>query len=136
MRNMYSGKIDPYPMTIDEDDGYASSKNLKVFISMPMKSKSTAQVRIEMDKTFQKIQSKLPGVELIDSIIPDADVNIALNGDDMGVWYLGESLKRMSKADIVFFVGDWEKYRGCTVEHSVAIAYGKYCIEIERAGDE
>ena len=103
----------------------------KVFISMPMNSKSTDQVRSEMAKVFNVIQSKLPNAELIDSIIDGADKNIALKGDDIGVWYLGESLKMMSEADIVFFVNNWHEYRGCSTERKVAEAYGKFCTNIK-----
>jgi hypothetical protein len=103
---------------------------MKVFISMPMKSKSTDQVRVEMGKVFDYIKGKLPGAKMIDSVIKGADKKIAASGDDIGVWYLGESLKRMSEADIVFFVNDWRNYRGCTVERQVADAYNKFCIDI------
>jgi hypothetical protein len=85
-----------------------------------MKSKSTEQVRVEMGKVFQHIQAKLPEAELVDSIITGADENIAVKGDDVGIWYLGESLRRMSEADIVFFVKGYENYRGCTIERMVA----------------
>ena len=95
-----------------------------------MKAKSTEQVCVEIGKVFEHIKNKLPEAELIDSIIDGADMNIALNGDDVGVWYLGESIKRMSEANIVFFVNDWKEKRGCRIEHEVAQAYGKYCVEI------
>ena len=101
---------------------------MKIFISMGMKAKSTDQVRVEMKKVFDAIKEKLPEADLIDSIIDGADKSIALKGDDIGVWYLGESLKMMSEADIVFFVNNWEDYRGCSIERKVAEAYGKYCV--------
>ena len=97
---------------------------------MPMKAKSTEQVRQEMNRVFKVIKSKLPEAELINSIIDGADKDIALEGDDRGVWYLGESLKLMSEASLVFFVNDWEDYRGCATERKVAEAYGKFCIDI------
>lgn len=104
---------------------------MKVFISMPMKSKSTEQVRVEMGKVFEKIKGTLPEAELIDSVIEGADSDIAAKGDGIGIWYLGESLKRLSEADLVFFVNEWDAYRGCNIEHQVARQYGKFCIEIE-----
>ena len=104
---------------------------MKVFISMPMKSKSTEQVRIEMDKAFSYIKDKLPEAELLDSIIDGADKDIALKGDDIGLWYLGQSILILSKADIIFFVNDWVDFRGCSVERKVANEYGKFCVDIK-----
>jgi len=104
---------------------------MKIFISMPMKSKSTEQVRVEMNKVFEVIKEKLPEVDLIDSVTDGADKEIALKGDDVGVWYLGESIKRLAGADIVFFVNNWKEYRGCSIERNVANLYKKLCIEIE-----
>ena len=97
---------------------------------MGMKSKSTEQVRVEMQKVFEYIESKLELAQLVDSIIDGADKTIALKGDDVAIWYLGESLKRMSEADIVFFVNNWEDFRGCATERKVAEAYGKFCVDI------
>jgi len=102
---------------------------MKVFISMGMKSKSTEQVRAEMQKVFEQIKAKLPEAELLDSILDGADKKIAIEGDDAGLWYLGESLKIMAEADIVFFVNDYKEFRGCKVEKLCAESYGKVCTE-------
>ena len=103
---------------------------MKIFISMPMKAKGIEQVRQEMNIVFTFIKNKLPQAELVDSIIDGADKDIAIKGDDSGIWYLGESLKRLSEADIVFFVNNWKDFRGCSIEREVANAYGKFCVEI------
>lgn len=104
---------------------------MKVFISMGMKSKSTEQVRQEMQNVFEQIQRELPEAELIDSIVDGADSHIAKEGDSVGLWYLGKSLELMSQADIVFFVDDYHNFRGCRVEKMCAKAYGKLCVEFE-----
>ena len=104
---------------------------MKVFISMPMKSKSEEQVRVEMGKVFDFIKNKLPEAELIDSIINGADKGIALKGDDAGLWYLGKSIILLSQADIVFFVNNWSDFRGCSAERKVANEYGKLCVDIK-----
>lgn len=98
---------------------------------MPMKAKGIEQVRQEMNKVFEFIKNKLPEAELIDSVIDGADKEIALKGDDVGLWYLGESLRRLSEANIVFFVNNWKDFRGCSIENQVAKAYGKFCVEID-----
>lgn len=96
---------------------------------MGMKSKSTDQVRVEMQSVFEKIKSKLPEAELVDSILDGADKEIAIKGDDAGLWYLGQSLSIMASADIVFFVNDYKDYRGCRVERQCAESYGKLCLD-------
>jgi len=103
---------------------------MKIFISMGMKSKSTEQVRQEMAKVFEEIKMNLPDAELIDSVIDGADSHIAAKGDSIGIWYLGESLKMLSEADIVFFAKGYQDFRGCKLEKYVADAYGKYCVEL------
>jgi len=104
---------------------------MKIFISMGMKSKSTEQVRQEMNDVFDEIKKKLPEAELIDSIVDGADKHIAIEGDDAGLWYLGKSLLLMSEADQVFFVDDYKEYRGCRVEKLCADSYGKLCVEFK-----
>jgi len=100
---------------------------------MGMKSKSTEQVRVEMDKVFEQISNKYPDdkVELIDSIFDGADKDIAIKGDSAGLWYLGKSLIKMSEADMVFFVDDYADFRGCSIEKQVAENYGKICVEFK-----
>lgn len=104
---------------------------MKVFISMGMKSKSTEQVRSEMSKVFQQIKMKLPEAELIDSVIDGADTDIARKGDDLALWYLAQSIDLMSKADLVFFIDDYQEYRGCKAERMIAEAYGKLCVDFK-----
>lgn len=104
---------------------------MKIFISMGMKAKSTAQVRVEMNKVFDVIKNKFPNAEFIDSVIDGADKDIAIKGDDVGVWYLGKSILLLSEADIVFFVNDWRDFRGCSIEREIAEKYGKFCVDIK-----
>jgi hypothetical protein len=104
---------------------------MKIFISMGMKSKSTEQVRVEMESVFSQIKAKLPEAELIDSIIDGADKHIAIEGDSVGLWYLGKSLELLAEADLVYFINDYEEYRGCRVEKMCAQEYGKMCVEFK-----
>lgn len=103
---------------------------MKIFISMPMKAKGIEQVRAERDIVFDFIKRKLPEAKLIDSVIDDADKKIAIKGDDIGVWYLGQSIQLLSEADLVFFVNNWKDFRGCSIERKIAEEYGKFCITI------
>ena len=38
------------------------------------------------------------------------------------LWYLGESIKLLGQADIAYFCKDWEKYRGCCIEHECCVS--------------
>lgn len=40
------------------------------------------------------------------------------------LWFLSKSLEVMSLADVVVFANNWEKYRGCKIEHQCAKEYG------------
>lgn len=37
----------------------------------------------------------------------------------------------MSQADIVFFVNNYNDFRGCSLERQIAEAYKKFCVEID-----
>ena len=39
------------------------------------------------------------------------------------LWYIGESIKLLGQADIAYFCKDWEKYRGCCIEHECCVRY-------------
>ena len=104
---------------------------MKIFISIPMTSKSTTQVDQEMGKVYKYIKEKLPQAELIDSVIDWEDKDIALKGDDIACWYLAKSIELMTQADLVFFVNNWRSFRGCFIERQVAEAYNKFCVEIQ-----
>ena len=62
-------------------------------------------------------------VEVIDSFFKDAPV------DARPLWFLGKSIELLSVADAAYFAKDWDKYRGCKIEHSCAVEYGIKVIE-------
>lgn len=92
---------------------------LKLFISQPMKDKTDEQIKKERKIAIQKA-SELLGeeVEVIDSFFESAP------HDARPLWFLGKSLELLSTADIAYFVKDWDKYRGCKIEHTCAMEYG------------
>ncbi len=98
---------------------------------MGMKSKSTEQVRVEMGRVFEYIEDKLPTANLVDSVINGADKAIALSGDDVAMWYLAKSVEKMAEADLVFFVNNWQDFRGCSAERKIAESYNKLCVDID-----
>lgn len=59
-------------------------------------------------------------LELIDSYIED---NPPKDGNQ-GIWYLGESLKKLAQADIFIGIdGSWD-WNGCHIEQEAAERYG------------
>ena len=40
------------------------------------------------------------------------------------LYYLAKSIEVMAKCDVVYFCLDYDMYRGCKIEHDVALAYG------------
>lgn len=85
----------------------------KLFISQPMKGKTNEEIEAERTKA----------VEVIDSFFKDAPV------DARPLWFLGKSIELLSVADAAYFAKDWDKYRGCKIEHSCAVEYGIKVIE-------
>lgn len=92
----------------------------KLFISQPMIDKTDKQIKLERTKALIAATKKLgEPVKLIDSFI---EANPP-EGSNPGLWYLGKSFIKLSKADIAYFVSGWENYRGCRMEYKAAVAY-------------
>ena len=96
----------------------------KLFISQYMQGKTDEEilaVRVQAIRSAERVLGE--EVEVIDSFIKGAPAGAK------PLWYLGESLKLLSGADVAYFAGGWECARGCRVEHECAIVYGIITIE-------
>ena len=93
---------------------------MKVFISQPMNGKTNEEILAEREKAIETVTNSLPGatIEVLDSFFKNAP------HEAKPLWFLGESIKLLAEADIVFFCKGWSKARGCVIEHNCAIAYG------------
>ena len=96
----------------------------KVFVSLPMRDRSTDEIREDMNDILDMIK---PGyaelgedVELIDTIWPDGPGPDIL---DEGAWYLGRSIQALAEADLAIFHPGWREARGCIIEHMVCAMY-------------
>jgi hypothetical protein len=92
----------------------------KLFVSVPMKGREEKEIRASIEK-MKKIAEIYEGeeLELIDSYIehnPPKDCQQA-------VWYLGESLKKLSEADVFIGIDDAYPWKGCFIEREVARSY-------------
>ena len=90
----------------------------KLFISQPMRDKTDEEIKIERKNIIKDVTNVLGEVEVIDSFFESAP------HDAKPLWFLGKSLELLSTADIVYFAKDWDKYRGCKIEHTCATEYG------------
>lgn len=91
---------------------------MKVMISQPMRGKTEEQIRDERKAIIEKFNNM--HIEVIDTILKD-EVPIDYNA---GVYYLGKSIREMSKADALFMCDGWREARGCRIEYMVAKEYG------------
>lgn len=92
---------------------------IKLFVSQPMRDKTNEEIEKERATALQVVAYNLGSAELLDSFFKDVP------HDAQPLWYLGESIKLMQDADVVYFCKDWQKYKGCVIEHECAVRYGK-----------
>lgn len=90
---------------------------MKVFISQPMKGKTTKEIIEERNRIKKKLEEELKcQIEIIDSFF---DSHFARSP----LYNLGESIKKMDDADLIYFIKGWQEARGCRIEHHCAIQY-------------
>lgn len=105
---------------------------MKIFISQPMKGYSNFEIEIIRGKIKEALKEKYGNdIEIIDSFIKGAPSNAK------PLWYLGESLKRLSTADIAVFAYDTPEFgdkitlaRGCDREEKCAREYNTLCLYV------
>lgn len=96
----------------------------KLFISQPMAGKTDEEIFAERERAIKAAEELLrEPVEVIDSFFQSAPVGAK------PLWFLGKSLELLSGADIAYFAKDWQKARGCKIEHECAVEYGISRIE-------
>ena len=102
----------------------------KLFVSVPMKGRTEQEIRESIEK-MKKIAEIYEGeeLELIDSYI---EHNPPQNSNQ-AIWYLGESLKKLSEADVFIGIDECYEWNGCEVEYRVATAYGikQHCVKAQ-----
>lgn len=89
----------------------------KLFISQPMIDKTNEEIKTERENIIKEVTNVLGEVEVIDSFFESAP------HEAKPLWFLGKSLELLSTADIAYFAKDWDKYRGCKIEHTCATEY-------------
>jgi len=114
------------------------NKKVKVFLSVPMRGRHWSEVA----KTFKVLTDYAEAlygigeVEIVSAFVkdkPTTDVKENLTE----LWYLGESFKQLSKADMFIGVTDTSShgFYGCVLEEEAAKYYGIdwYLMKMEEA---
>lgn len=96
----------------------------KLFISQPIKGKDDNEIIAEREKIINEVKEKFKDeeIEVINSFFQGTIK--ANNIEVKPLLLLGQSLILLSTADYVYFADDWDKYRGCKIEHECAKQYG------------
>lgn len=97
---------------------------IRVFISQPMNGKTNDEIKEERDRIIESLEDQFGKVEVVDSFFENAPHDAA------PLWFLGESFKLLSTADVAVFAKGWNLARGCKMEHDVCTAYGIKTIEM------
>ncbi len=96
----------------------------KVFISCPMKGRTAENIAKTMDKMYKCAEAAL-GEEL--ELILESTLDAPLLDRKDRIWYLGNSIKKLSEADLIVTLSTSPYYvqtKGCDVEAMVASGYG------------
>lgn len=102
----------------------------KVFISQPMSDKTDDEIFAAREAAVYALNKQLgQGIEILDSFFQGAP------HEATPVWFLGESVKVLSNADMAVFLDDWRKYRGCRTEHLICKEYNIPTYELNEVGD-
>ena len=105
---------------------------MRVFLSLPMNGKDNEWIRNEKEKMIRNYDAmcgdgvKNTYVDTIDMTMP-ADIFLENVGEEEivnRIWFLSESLKLMSKCDVVLFHPEASHAKGCCVEYFTATKYG------------
>lgn len=97
---------------------------MKIFISSPMRGATKEEILATRKRIEDELRARFKEEEItiIDSYFPEFDAT--KSEINISVYFLGRSILKLSEADLVVFDKDWEKARGCRIEHTIAQDYG------------
>ena len=103
-----------------------------IFISQPMTGKSEEEILATRQKAIDEIHQLASKdgeqVNIIDSYIDDATrkhfEERASDDINWDIYWLSQSLQKLSLADMIWLCDGWKHSKGCNVEHECAIQYG------------
>ena len=92
----------------------------RVMISQPMNGLSQEEITSARDKAIRYLEDK--NYIIVNTYFDKYD-NSILQDLNKPLYYLNQSLLRMSGCDAVYFCKGWENAIGCRIEHETAKAY-------------
>lgn len=100
--------------------GVKVKEKLKVMISQPMNGKSLDEIKMKRSEVEKYLKEK--GFTVVNTLFNDSIVT--KDKCNEALYMLSKSLMEMSKCDLVYFCKEWDKNRGCKIEHEAALSYG------------
>lgn len=95
----------------------------KAMIVQPMNGLSDDEIKTKREEVKKVLESK--GYSVMNSFFDYSEDKLKSFGyNNLGIFYLSESLKVMSMCDAIYCCKGWDQTRGCTIEHQVAEFYG------------
>ena len=98
------------------------------FISQPMADKTDVEIAAERTMVKERIKREInPAAIFIDSVLDREKIKNEIKNKNVkseSLYYLAESLKLLSTADMAVFATGWEEARGCRIEEAAANEYG------------
>lgn len=99
---------------------------MKAMLSQPMAGKSEEEIKTTREKAIAALKEK--GYEIINTLFTDewySNESMKERGVvQIPLCFLAKSLENMSLCHAAYFCKEWEKARGCRIEHDAAVAYG------------
>lgn len=98
----------------------------KAMLSQPMAGKTEQEIVEVRERAIAALEAK--GFEIVNTLFTDDWYNDqamkARGVVQIPLCFLAKSLESMSLCHAAYFCKDWEKARGCRIEHEAAKAYG------------
>ena len=93
----------------------------KLFVSVPIKGRTEEEIKASIQK-MKKIAEIYEGEEL--KLIDGYTKSTPPKDSKEAVWYLGESLKKLARADVFIGIDEVHNWNGCYIERDTAQSYG------------
>lgn len=99
---------------------------MKAMLSQPMAGKTQEEIIATRERSISALKDK--GYEIVNTLFTDEWYNKE-KMEERGVvqiplCFLAKSLENMSLCHAAYFCKEWEKARGCKLEHDAAVTYG------------
>ena len=99
---------------------------MRIFLSLGMNGRDESDILKEIEEATRYIKSVHPDWEVVNTYQQEA-----VPEDAGPIYYLGRSIQVLGSCDQVWFINDWENYRGCRAEYEVCKIYGIPCYMLD-----